>query len=115
MVIQQDYDIRIIHQFFATVVFDNDDLRSFQWMTGPTSLRSNFKEFGQILGYDYDGAVIESGYRMHLSGVDPDKSKLLPLCRANGVPGKARSLKQELQHHASYVPGEHCSAGGQSR
>ena len=29
MVEQQDYDIPIIHQFFATAVFDNDDLRSF--------------------------------------------------------------------------------------
>ena len=53
MVVQQDYDIPIIHQLFAIVVFDEDDLRSFQWMTGPTTLRSNFKEFGVLLGYDF--------------------------------------------------------------
>ena len=29
MEVQQDYDIPIIHQFFATVVFDNDEDRSF--------------------------------------------------------------------------------------
>ena len=29
MVEQQDYDISYIHQFFATMVFDDDDLRSF--------------------------------------------------------------------------------------
>ena len=94
MVEQQDYDIPIIHQFFATVVFDNDDLRSFQWMTGPVSYRSNFREFGELLGYGYAGAEIESGTRMHVAGVDPDKGKLLPLYGSRGVPGKARYLKQ---------------------
>ena len=55
----------MIHQFYAYVVFDEDDMRSFTWMTGPSKYSSNFREFGAILGYGYDGAEVATSLRMH--------------------------------------------------
>ena len=66
-------------------MFDNDDLRSFQWMTGPVSYRSNFREFGALLGYAYAGAEIKSGTRMHVAGVDP-KSPPVRISPSGRVP-----------------------------
>ena len=94
MITRQDYDIPMIHQFYATVVFDEDDLRSFQWMTGPTQYSSNFREFGSILGYGFDGAEVAVGRRMHQVGVDPNKRRLAPLYGSDGVPGQSKNLKK---------------------
>ena len=61
-------------------------------MTGNQKYEATFREFAKVLGYPYKGKRAHAGKRLHSIGVEPDKSKLIPLCIANGVPGQANHL-----------------------
>ena len=95
---QQHYRIPMVQQFFATVVFDEDDLRSFEWMTCRTVYSSYFREFGTLLGYEFVGAEVPVGRHMHQVGVDPNNGRLAPIYNIDGVPGRARGTQANLQH-----------------
>jgi hypothetical protein len=50
MVIKQDYCLRLIQQFFATLEFDTQDHIGFTWMTDEVRRSSTFTRFGKLLG-----------------------------------------------------------------
>jgi len=75
----EDYDIQLIHQFFATVVFDHDEDITMTWMTGSHKCISNFVEFARCLGYEFKGATTSVGKRMHVEGTTYNKRRLRPL------------------------------------
>jgi hypothetical protein len=79
MKINQDYNIALVHQFFATVVFGEGEDIPMTWMLGNDICRSSFHEFAGHLGYAFAGANIVSGLRMHIEGVAYDKKTLKPL------------------------------------
>ena len=76
MKMSHQYNIELIHQFFATLVFGNTPDIPMTWMSGDDVCHSNFVEFATILGYPFDPAG-PSGKRMHISGVI-DKRQLAP-------------------------------------
>jgi hypothetical protein len=79
MKINQDYNISLAHQFFATVVFGDGEDIPMTWMLGNDICHSSFCEFAGHLGYAFAGANIASGLRMHIEGVAYDKKTLKPL------------------------------------
>jgi len=79
MQFKQDYNISLIYQFFATVVFDTNEERTMTWKTGHVECKSNFIEFAKILGYPYDGASVPSGVWMHSEVRESDKKKMAPM------------------------------------
>ena len=92
MKISQPYNIELIHQFFATLVFGNTPDIPLTWMSGDDTCHSNFVEFAALLGYPFDPAG-PSGKRMHISGVI-DKRQLAPIYNSNEVVfGQASDIK----------------------
>ena len=89
---QQDYDIQLVQQFFATVVFDNDEDVTMTWMTGPIRCTSNFVEFATALGYEFKGATTPVGMRMHVEGTAYNKSRLRPLYSVASSVGSNQDL-----------------------
>jgi hypothetical protein len=79
MKIQEHYNITLVHQFFATLVFGDGEEIPMTWMTGEELCHSNFIDFAALLGYEFRGATSPSGIRMHVDGEYYDKKKLAPL------------------------------------
>jgi hypothetical protein len=79
MKINQDYNIMLVHQFFAMVVFGEGEDIPLTWMFGSDICRSSFHEFANHLGYSFAGATIATGLRMHVEGVAYNKKTLKPL------------------------------------
>jgi hypothetical protein len=79
MKINQDYNIALVHQFFATVVFGEGEDIPMTWMLGNDVFRSSFREFAGHLGYAFADANTASGLRMHIEGVAYHKKTLKPL------------------------------------
>jgi hypothetical protein len=79
MKINQDYNIVLVHQFFATVVFGEGEDIPLTWMLGSDVCRSSFHEFSNHLGYSFAGATAATGLRMHVEGVAYNKRTLKPL------------------------------------
>jgi hypothetical protein len=79
MKINQDYNVALVHQFFATVVFGDGEDIPMTWMLGNDICRSSFRDFVGILGYAFVGTNIASGLRMHIEGVAYHKKTLKPL------------------------------------
>jgi hypothetical protein len=78
MELKQDYNILLVHQFFATLVFGDGEELPMTWMTGDHVIQSNFIEFAKELGYPFKGNHVPCGARMHLSGVAYNKKALAP-------------------------------------
>jgi hypothetical protein len=79
MQLKKDYNILLVHQFFATLVFGDGEELPMTWMTGDQVIHSNFIEFAEELGYPFKGNHMPCGTRMHLSGVAYNKKALSPL------------------------------------
>ncbi|KAM0827102.1 hypothetical protein ACQ4PT_068424 [Festuca glaucescens] len=93
MELRQDYNIQLVHQFFATVYFGDSNDGYIYWITGNKPYKSTFRRFAAILGYPFKGLTLaDVGERMHTKGVEPDKNKLAPLYMAHGAPGLAKDL-----------------------
>ena len=92
MKISQPYNIELVHQFFATLVFGSSPDIPMTWMSGDDVCRSNFVEFAGMLGYPFDPEQA-SGARMHNTGMK-DKRKLAPIYAAEDVVfGQASDIK----------------------
>ena len=50
-----NYNVYLVQQFFSTLAFKGDEGNTMIWMTRDTPCEANFYQFGEILGYDYDG------------------------------------------------------------
>jgi hypothetical protein len=79
MQIKQDYNVLLVHQFYATLVFGDGEELPMTWMTGDQRVESNFIEFAELLGYPFTGNHDPCGARMHLAGVAYNKNVLAPL------------------------------------
>ena len=62
------------------------------WMTGDQRREATFERFAAVLGYPYRGKDYKSGHRLHIDGIEPDKSLLKPLYNTDGIPGKSKNL-----------------------
>ncbi|KAK1663833.1 hypothetical protein QYE76_051992 [Lolium multiflorum] len=93
MQLRHDYNVEMIHQFYATLHIGKSNDIDIQWMTDNHLYKSSFKNFASVLGYPWFGKNSKKGgHRMHEHGVETDKNKLAPLYKAGGVPGKAKDL-----------------------
>jgi len=79
MELNKDFDIGLIQQFYATVHFQQDEARTFRWMTHETLLEANLASFGAALGYPRSPVVDENGWRSHDSSFALTKDALEPL------------------------------------
>jgi hypothetical protein len=61
MKINQDYNVALVHQFFATVVFGEGEDIPMTWILGNDVCRSSFREFANHLRYSFVGANTASG------------------------------------------------------
>ena len=86
------YNVSIIHQFYATVVFDNSEDIGMTWMTGTQRLTSSFREFARILGCSFSGSSVAAGERMHLQGVAYNKNVMSDLYMPGGEIGSQHGL-----------------------
>jgi hypothetical protein len=68
MKIQEHYNITLVHQFFATLVFGDGEEIPMTWMTEEELCHSNFIDFAALLGYEFCGATSPSGIWMHVDG-----------------------------------------------
>ncbi|KAK1649515.1 hypothetical protein QYE76_067320 [Lolium multiflorum] len=90
MELNKDYDVGLIQQFYATVHFEQDEARTFRWMTHETLLEANLASFGDALGYPRSPVVNANGWRSHDSSFAHTKEVLEPLyIKGWGVPGKS--------------------------
>jgi hypothetical protein len=62
----QNYDEKIIAQFFSTVVFHGPEKKDITWMTRDKQLSSSWFEFAQVLGYEEN-----VGFKIHLDDGRP--------------------------------------------
>jgi hypothetical protein len=83
MKIQEPYNITLVHQLFATLVFGDGEEIPMTWMTGEEICHSNFMDFAALLGYEFRGATTPSGIRMHVDGEYYEKKKLARLYTGN--------------------------------
>ena len=67
------YNVFMVQQFYATVVFDGDVNTGMTWMSGTHKLTTNFQEFGALMGYPFIGSHLNQGARMRIVGVEYDK------------------------------------------
>ncbi|KAK1664164.1 hypothetical protein QYE76_052323 [Lolium multiflorum] len=93
MELTKDYDVGLIHQFYATVHFDSDEAKTFRWMSHDKILESNLAKFGSALGYPRLPGVDENGWRCHDSSFSQPREVLEPLyIKGWGIPGKSADL-----------------------
>ncbi|KAK1681786.1 hypothetical protein QYE76_042634 [Lolium multiflorum] len=93
MELNKDYDVGLIHQFYATVHFDSDEAKTFRWMSHERLLESNLAKFGSALGYPRLPGVDENGWRCHDSSFSQPREVLENLyIKGWGVPGKSADL-----------------------
>ncbi|KAK1650243.1 hypothetical protein QYE76_068048 [Lolium multiflorum] len=93
MELTKDYDVGLIHQFYATVHFDSDEAKTFRWMSHERLLESNLAKFGSALGYPRLPGVDENGWRCHDSSFSQPREVLEPLyIKGWGIPGKSADL-----------------------
>ena len=92
MTLKQNYDIKLVHQFFATVQFGEDEDVSLTWMTGPIKCESSMTRFGELLGYVFRKGETSQGRIMHTEGVQYDKGKMAPLYLNKSSIGSNRDL-----------------------
>ena len=79
MTLKQNYDIKLVHQFFATVQFGKDEDVTLTWMTGPIKCVSSMTRFGELLGYVFHRGEASQGRIMHVDGLHYEKRKMSPL------------------------------------
>ncbi|KAK1650742.1 hypothetical protein QYE76_068547 [Lolium multiflorum] len=89
----KEYDVEMIHQFYATVHFDTDEAKTFRWMSSDKLLESNLAKFGSALGYPRLPGVDANGWRCHDSSFSQPREVLEPLyIKGWGIPGKSADL-----------------------
>ncbi|KAK1680925.1 hypothetical protein QYE76_041773 [Lolium multiflorum] len=93
MELTKEYDVEMIHQFYATVHFDTDEAKTFRWMSHEKLLESNLAKFGDALGYPRLPGVDANGWRCHESSFSQPREVLEPLyIKGWGIPGKSADL-----------------------
>jgi hypothetical protein len=73
------YDEELIIQFYTTVHFQDDEARTFRWLTNGIYLESDLARFGTSLGYPRLEGEDANGWRCHDSEFFMDREVLRPL------------------------------------
>ena len=90
-----NYNIKLVQQFFATLVIGKRENIPLTWMTGDRSYKSDFSKFANLLGYDFISAEEPCGAMMHTPGVAPLKAEMTPLYLSDAfTPGKTYGLNR---------------------
>ncbi|KAK1679732.1 hypothetical protein QYE76_040580, partial [Lolium multiflorum] len=93
MELNKDYDVGLIQQFYATIHFEQDEARTFRWMTHEKLLESNLAKFGTALGYPRYPGVNANGWRCHDSSWAQTREVLENLYIPGwGIAGKSADL-----------------------
>jgi hypothetical protein len=88
-----DFDVQLIHQFFASVHFGSDEARHLSFMCHDEFFRVPWSAFCQALGYEDTGLEGQGGLRPHDRDHPMDKEKLAPLyIPGRGIVGKSKDL-----------------------
>ena len=77
MTIKCNYNIELVQQFYATLVFGQGPNIPMTWMTRDRQCHSDFVHFAELMGYPFRGAGFPQGERMHRHIVD--KKTMAPL------------------------------------
>jgi hypothetical protein len=72
-------------------------------MSGTTPCEANFYEFGNLLGYWFEGANNPSGTRVYVVGMASNKNKLANLYGPNGVVGTTTGFCCPLEFRYIYI------------
>ena len=86
------YNVPLIHQFYAIVVFESSPDRGMTWMSGLYLLQANFHNFAELWGYTFEGKLNPQGEPMHMDGVAYNKNDMSELYAAGGTIGSIASL-----------------------
>jgi hypothetical protein len=93
MQLRHDYNVQMIHQFFASLYILKLDDGDIYWMTNNHPYKSTFKVFASVLGYPFYGRNSKrGGKRMHEHGVETYKNKLAPHYKPDGNLGYVKNL-----------------------
>ena len=58
MELREDYNITLVQQFYATVVFGTDQARTMTWMTGNHRCSAMFYDFAEAIFETFQGYVL---------------------------------------------------------
>ena len=90
-----NYNIKLVQQFFATLVIGAGPNIPLTWMTNNQVCRSDFVRFSQLLGYPFIAVNEPAGARMHSEHDVYDKEEMAPLyINDTYLPGKSRGLSR---------------------
>jgi hypothetical protein len=88
-----DFDVELVHQFYATVHFGDDDQRHLSFMCRDEFFCVPWASFCNALGYEDTGPQGQGGLRPHDRAHPMDKIKLAPLyIPGHGIVGKSNDL-----------------------
>ena len=75
---QCDYNIKLVQQFFATLVIGAGPNIPISWMTNNQVCHSDFVRFAQLLGYPFVAVDEPVGARMHTENDVYYKDEMAP-------------------------------------
>ena len=93
MELREDYNVYLVQQFYATVVFGSDQDRTMTWMSSATRCIATFHDFANVVFETFHGVSTPVGLRMHSADLGENKMKLAPLYGSEGVVGGSKGLK----------------------
>ena len=102
MTVNCDFDVQLIHQFYATVHFGTDDARHLSFMCRDEFFHVPWRAFCNALGYEDTRVEGQGGLRPHDRAHPMDKVKLTPLyIPGHGIVGKSNDLLPvyDIMHH----------------
>src|SRR3954466_9864499 len=73
MELREDYNITLVQQFYATVVFGSDQERTMTLMTGTTRCSSTFYDFANLIFETFHGVYLPVGLRIHSADFGENK------------------------------------------
>src|SRR3954463_8017519 len=92
MELHEDYNVHLVQQFYATVVFGSNQERTMVWMSGTTRCTATFHDFSNVIFENFHGVSTPLGLHMHSAALGENKLKLAPLYD-EGVVGGSKGLK----------------------
>jgi hypothetical protein len=76
--VKESYCPELVSQFYCTVAFKDDTLRTMTWICGHEQVESNLHEFAASLGYVWNSTEEAHGYKIH--GVSEFDNDVLKFC-----------------------------------
>ncbi|KAI5016644.1 hypothetical protein ZWY2020_006495 [Hordeum vulgare] len=95
---RRDFDPDVVAQFYVTVHFAPDDMRTMTWMTGTQKMTGSWSEFMKLLKVDFQGDETPLGLRPHApsSSTATPKDRLQQLYVKKGVLPKHLDIMHQI-------------------